>query len=204
MEQRTNAVLAKLITREEKTGDYSISELTECYNIALERMERGDKVVKGFRDHPTAVRRVEGVLVELRALEQIDRRDKVPTPGRDRYLASGKAEEIRQEVLADQAKASKVAARPTAPDPAPGPRKASDYPKPKGKGKNGRRAAWGDSDKITILVEGNPKRGTAAERYALYHTGMTVGAYIKAIGGSRSKAWRDLRHDIRNGWISVA
>lgn len=52
--------------------------------------------------------------------------------------------------------------------------------------------------KITILVEGNPKRGTAAERYNLYKNGMTVGKYIELGGQLRDVTW-----DIKQGWISA-
>ena len=52
--------------------------------------------------------------------------------------------------------------------------------------------------KITILVEGNPKKGTAALRYALYKNGMTVGQYIELGGQLRDIAW-----DKKVGFISV-
>lgn len=52
--------------------------------------------------------------------------------------------------------------------------------------------------KITILVEGNPKRGTAAERYNLYKNNMTVGKYIELGGQLRDVTW-----DCRQGWISA-
>ncbi len=52
--------------------------------------------------------------------------------------------------------------------------------------------------KITILVEGNPKRGTAAERYNLYKNNMTVGKYIELGGQLRDVTW-----DVKQGWISV-
>ena len=52
--------------------------------------------------------------------------------------------------------------------------------------------------KITILVEGNPKRGTAAERYNLYKNNMTVGKYIELGGQLRDVTW-----DAKMGWISA-
>jgi hypothetical protein len=52
---------------------------------------------------------------------------------------------------------------------------------------------------ITVLVEGNPKKGTAAKRYDLYRDGMTVGEYIKKGGQLRDVTW-----DAKQGWISVA
>lgn len=52
--------------------------------------------------------------------------------------------------------------------------------------------------KITILVEGNPKRGTAAERYNLYKNNITVGKYIELGGQLRDVTW-----DAKMGWISA-
>lgn len=52
--------------------------------------------------------------------------------------------------------------------------------------------------KITILVEGNPKKGTAAVRFDLYKNGMTVGKYIELGGQLRDCAW-----DSKVGFISV-
>lgn len=52
--------------------------------------------------------------------------------------------------------------------------------------------------RITILAEGNPKKGSAAVRYALYKNGMTVGKYIELGGQLRDVTW-----DIKQGWISA-
>jgi len=52
--------------------------------------------------------------------------------------------------------------------------------------------------KITILVEGNPKRGTAAARYELYKNGMTVGKYIELGGQLRDVTW-----DCKMGFIQA-
>jgi len=56
--------------------------------------------------------------------------------------------------------------------------------------------------RITVLVARNPKRGKAAERFALYVTGMTVGAYIRAVG-EIGTARADLRWDARQGYIKI-
>lgn len=61
------------------------------------------------------------------------------------------------------------------------------------------RVAENRARKITIVVplaETN-KRGTAAERYALYKNGMTVGKYLE-LGGQL----RDVAYDLRVGFIS--
>lgn len=48
---------------------------------------------------------------------------------------------------------------------------------------------------ITALVADNPKRGTCAERFALYfQKGMTVGKFLAAGGQKRDLAW-DVRHE---------
>jgi hypothetical protein len=51
---------------------------------------------------------------------------------------------------------------------------------------------------IKILIEGNPKRGKSAERFALYQNGMTVADFIKAGGTSGDVNW-----DIGKNLISV-
>lgn len=52
--------------------------------------------------------------------------------------------------------------------------------------------------RITILAEGNPKKGSAAVRYALYKNGMTVGKYIELGGQLRDVTW-----DAKMGFIQV-
>lgn len=52
--------------------------------------------------------------------------------------------------------------------------------------------------RITVLVKGNPKHGTAAARYDLYRNGMTVAAYIAASGQRRDVVW-----DQKMGFIRV-
>lgn len=60
------------------------------------------------------------------------------------------------------------------------------------------RVAQTRSLKITVLCKDNPKRGSAATRYSLYKTGMTVGEYIKLGGQLRDVTW-----DAKQGWITV-
>lgn len=63
----------------------------------------------------------------------------------------------------------------------------------------GRKATFKDDMKITILVEGNPKRAGAAARFALYKKGMTVAEYLAA-GGTMA----DIRWDVKQEFISVS
>lgn len=53
---------------------------------------------------------------------------------------------------------------------------------------------------ITVIVEGNPKRRTAAERFALYKTGMTVRMYTELVG-NETQAVNDVLWDTDHGWI---
>ena len=52
--------------------------------------------------------------------------------------------------------------------------------------------------KIKVLVKDNPKRAAAAERFALYKSGMTVDEYIAA-GGTRA----DVNWDVKQQFIEV-
>lgn len=67
-------------------------------------------------------------------------------------------------------------------------------------GTRGRAPNISGDAKIKLLVEkgANPKRGTAAERFALYKNGMTVDEYIAA-GGKRA----DVNWDVGCGFIEV-
>lgn len=58
--------------------------------------------------------------------------------------------------------------------------------------------------KITILVDENPRRGAAAERFKLYKDGMTVATYCSKFEGGRSEALVHLRWDVKHGFIKVA
>lgn len=62
----------------------------------------------------------------------------------------------------------------------------------------GRKSAFSDDMKITVVAKENPKRAKAAERFALYKNGMTVGKYVKA-GGTMA----DIRWDVKQNFISV-
>ena len=63
-----------------------------------------------------------------------------------------------------------------------------------------RRTPLVNSQVITLLVDGNPKRpwGAAHRRFDLYWTGMTVGEFLAA-GGTRGDLWYD--HD--HGFIRI-
>ena len=52
--------------------------------------------------------------------------------------------------------------------------------------------------KVKVISKTNRKRGTAAERFALYKDGMTVQAYVKAGGTVRDVKW-----DVKQGFIKL-
>jgi hypothetical protein len=58
--------------------------------------------------------------------------------------------------------------------------------------------------KIKIMVDENPRRGAAAERFKLYKDGMTVATYCSKFEGGRSEALVHLRWDAKHGFIKVA
>lgn len=183
-----------------------------------------EKDVKLFADKPTSVRRVQAAESELIAWKSGQRTaDAQPesttglqtsenpgtvSPGRARLLNSGRAEEIRQAVVADQEAAAALAAGQE-PEKAEGTRKMAKKAKAKAKKANGnapreakerkvRALKWSDDQIITKLVEGNPKRGASQAVFALYRSGMKVGSFIaKAIemGLSRGQAGTHLSWD---------
>jgi hypothetical protein len=66
--------------------------------------------------------------------------------------------------------------------------------------------AFQPGQKIHLLVQGNPKRRGAAERYAEYKEGMTVAQYqeaMKAKGSSPKLAMADMRWDYAAGFIDI-
>lgn len=79
--------------------------------------------------------------------------------------------------------------------PTKGASKKGEAAEPAGRGRAPNIAG---TAKIKILVKENPKRGGAADRYALYKNGMTVDEYIAA-GGKRA----DVNWDVAQGFIEV-
>ena len=56
--------------------------------------------------------------------------------------------------------------------------------------------------RIHILVDHNPKKAGAAERFAKYREGMTAQEYAEAIG-SPAQAYRDMTWDSEQGFIDL-
>lgn len=55
--------------------------------------------------------------------------------------------------------------------------------------------------RIKLLVQENPKRGTAAQRFDVYKDGMLIATYKKKVG--EPQAVRDLRWDTKMKFIKI-
>lgn len=125
------------------------------------------------------------------------------SPGRARLLAHPDAEKIRQEVLMDQERATEAVANPEENEVAA--KKAKKEPKVNGESnghaQRGRKSAFADDMKITVLAESNPKRGKSKEVFAHYRSGMRVATFVEKVG--RSVAMSNLRWDVGKGFVSV-
>ena len=114
-----------------------------------------------------------------------------PTSGAKKPAAKKPA--AKPEAAAKKTAPTKTAAKPEVKKAAPAKKAEAAAAK-----KPGRAPAFTDDMKIKVLVGENPKRGSAAERFALYKNGMTVAAYLDA-GGKRP----DISWDSKQGWIQV-
>ena len=83
------------------------------------------------------------------------------------------------------------------PEPEP---KSETKPKPKTETKVQRGRTKVNLDaKVTFVQGTNPKRSTAAERFALYEVGMSVQEYLNAGG-----LLRDVPYDVSKGFIKLS
>lgn len=74
-------------------------------------------------------------------------------------------------------------------------------------GTNEAKIAAGDTDArlIEVLVD-NPKRGKSAVRFDLYSRASNIAEYVagvKALGGNRRAAMRDIAYDEAHGFIKL-
>lgn len=95
-------------------------------------------------------------------------------------------------------KDAQVESHQTQPQPTKRGPKPAAVRNPKPGVRTGARVKWPDHWKIEVLIDYNPKKRAAAQRFDLYESGMTVAEYIEA-GGTRA----DLNWDERNNWISI-
>jgi hypothetical protein len=199
------------MTEEVKTA--TIADMLREYNDVLvpRAKELGQTIYRpraSFKDRADGERSLEKIRSSIRAGEQAQ-----AGPGLARLRAHPKAEEIRQSVLADQARAVADAARAPVggspgPEAPPSKTKASrardraapashgDTPKPKAK----RRTKWGwdPTDIVRVVVEGNPRTGKAKDRFEKVRDGMTVAEMIRATGRKK-----DVRGCLKRGLIRL-
>lgn len=116
-------------------------------------------------------------------------------PGEDDTMASAKTPAAKKAAPAAKKGADPKPAAKKGADPKPTAKKAAPADEPSGRG---RKPNIGGDAKIKVLAKENPKRGSAAERFALYKNGMTVDEYIAA-GGTRA----DVNWDTKQGFIEV-
>lgn len=150
---------------------------------------------KVFKDRSDAIKSLEQIESSLRAARGA-------SPGLQRLRDSVQGETIRQQVLADQAKASAEAQ----------PQKVVEImsqvehvAEEKTTKRRGREPAFAGDMVITVKAEKNPKReGSRGHAcFSVYKDGMTVEKYIAKVG-DRAEAFANLRYDAGKGYISVA
>lgn len=138
--------------------------------------------------HAMLMRRAERQGASVRAKELLVTTDPARIPEGEVEMASTKKspKPVAKKAAAVEAKAA----------PAKSTKKAA--PAPVEKAGPGRKSAFNDGMKITVLVKENPKRAKAAERFALYKNGLTIADYVAA-GGTLA----DVRWDVKQSFISV-
>lgn len=72
------------------TEEYSIAQLVAAYNEGVTKLDRPGDVVKSFKDHATATKRVKSVLVEVKAQAALDRKAKADKAAASPKPAKGK------------------------------------------------------------------------------------------------------------------
>lgn len=147
-----------------------------------------EKPVKKFADRATAEKRTTALLTTPKKPD--------PFAAAAAVLSAGKVT-ITEPKPPRRTKPTTEAPKPAA-KKSPAAKKVA-APKPTSGGAKG-RALFTNDGVITVLHKGeNPKKAAAADRFALYRSGMTVAAYIAAGGQRRDVVW-DSAH---MGWISV-
>ncbi len=177
----------------------SLDGLLVHYNELVTSFGVGDKRNAKFRDKPTGIKAIKGLLVQIAATAHLPE-EPAPTPGLARLRAAPTADAIRNRVLQDQEDATRLAVK--ARDGAP-PALETD-PVPVQAPPRQRAATIADTAIITVVAETNPKReGTASfDRFKGYRGKCTVADYISRTG-DRTIALRDIAHDAAKGFIKV-
>lgn len=186
-------------------------------NLGLSYRER-----KCFKDRSDATKSLDMINSSLRAAKGSEE-----NPGRRRLLESGKSEEIRQQVLADQEQAaagaatSQAGAAATQPIPTVAAAPAGSEEKvatimarvkkdkAEATGRRGRAPEFSDDMKITVVAETNPKReGTLSHQwFGFYKTGMLVRTFLDKVEATRKRradGYDCLRYHTKAGFIKIA
>lgn len=192
------------------TNDRRCNKTVDRFQDNIKGRERCDIIrseIKALRSGQAAADRQEDTAASLPPQPE-----EIMSEGRARYLSSGQADELREQVLADQQAALENVSAPVAKEPRKKeaklaktvrePKRAAA--KAKKEKSNGaaapRKSRWNEDATITKLVDSNPKReGTAAAAaFALYRTGMRVGTFIQKVielGQDRGAALTHLNYD---------
>lgn len=170
-----------------------VSAATMAELVAFHNSVVINKPVKKFADRATAVKRCLLLLVEPNPEPEVKKAPARQAPKAADPFTKAAADLAAGKIALTEPRRRK-AAEPTTPK-AP---KAPKAPRSATAGAKG-RALFSEDGIITVVHKGeNPKKSTAADRFALYRSGMTVAAYIAAGGQRRDVVW-----DQHQGWISV-
>lgn len=183
-----------------KSSKVEVAAATMAELVEFVNAHSGKAPIKKFETRAKGVERVNALIAaqpasELapgaaKALKEVSEKAERPAPAKKPEANTAAAQMAR--VLTAQV------AHPSTAKPAAKTKPAEKKAQPKSTG--GGRAHFTTDAVITIVHKGdNPKKGTAADRFALYRNGMTVAAYIAAGGQRRDVVW-----DQKMGWIKTA
>lgn len=185
-------------TLDKPVTEYSISQLLALFNDIC-RYNGVPGRNSTFRDKASAIKAVQGALVQ--ANTGVDAEDEAParSPGLARLRASPLADALRASVLADQAAAAAAAAAADRPATNVDPEVVDTSV-----ARRGRSSSLTGNEVITVLVEGCPLRdgSAAADRWAKLTPGMTVDVFGAAVR-NRAKAIRDVRWYVAHGFVRL-
>lgn len=189
VKQMTNAEFDKIFT---ELSDYDPKRAAAAYLFDRDNVKR--EVTSEARAH---LERLANPPHKRERLADEDPAPKPPLqPKKEATMASKKTEAA--EAPAKRKPAAKTEA-PAAPAKKTAAAKKSTPAKKAPTASAGGRRLFTEDGVITVTHKGeNPKRGTAADRYDLYRSGMTVSAYLAAGGQRRDVVW-----DQKMGWITV-
>lgn len=212
-------------------GDQILAHYNALVREAVAEGVQGVRENKSrFHDHPLAMRKVAIIMDELRArragMAAVDKEGTSlqdtsvgdMTPGRARLKNSGREDDIRSQVVADQEAAAEGVAREpkkgrkiVAKKAAKAKAKAKKAPKTNGATteRAPRRAWYNPEATITVLAEGNPRRegGRGHAAWACYRSGMKVQTFLdrvaEALKTTVADAATHLKWDLEREHVKV-